>query len=57
MRYLKKIIESNKNHSSGATIKENVLPDSLSFDLPPAPKEDINKIIKSLNGNKALEPD
>ena len=34
-------------------IKENVLPDSLSFGLPPAPQEDVNKIIRSLNTNKA----
>ena len=44
----KKIIESYKNHPSVATIKENVLPDSLSFDLPPASKEDgiLLKLIK-----------
>ena len=29
----------------------------LSFDLPPACKEDINKIFKSLNANKATGPD
>ena len=28
------------------------MPDSLSFDLPPASKGDINKIVKSLNANK-----
>ena len=50
---LKKITESYKSHPSVATIKENVLPDSLSFDLPPASKEDINMIVKSLNANKA----
>ena len=44
-----------KNHPSVATIKENVLPDSLSFDLPS--KEDINKIVHSLNVNKAAGPD
>ena len=33
--------------------KKIVLPDSLSFDLPPASQEDINKIVKSLNANKA----
>ena len=44
-------------HSSVTTIKENVLPGALSFDLPPAFKEDINKIVKSLNVNKATGPD
>ena len=39
------------------TIKEKVSAGSLSFDLPPASKEDINKIVKSLNANKATEPD
>ena len=29
----------------------------MSFDLPPASKEDINKIDKSLNVNKATGPD
>ena len=29
------------------------MPEFLSFDLPAAPKEDINKIIKLLNANKA----
>ena len=33
------------------------MPDSLSFDLPPASKEDANKIVKSLNANKATGPD
>ena len=57
MSYLKKIIESKKNHPSVATITENVLPDSLSFDLLPTSKEDINKIIKSLNASKVTGPD
>ena len=39
------------------TIKEKVLPNSLSFDLPSASKEDINKIVKSLTANKATESD
>ena len=30
---------------------------SLSFDLPPAFKEDINQIVKSLSANKATGPD
>ena len=33
------------------------MPDSLSFHLPPASKEDINKIVKSLNVNKATRLD
>ena len=54
---VKKVIEYYKNHPSVATITENVLPDSLSFDLPPASKKDINKIVKSLSANKAAGPD
>ena len=50
-------MESNKNHPSVATITENVLPDSLSFDLLPASKENINKIIKLLNASKVTGPD
>ena len=38
-------------------MKENVLPCSWSFDLPLACKEDINKIFKLLNANKATGPD
>ena len=55
--YNKKIIESYKSNSSVVIIKENFLPDSWSFDLPPASKEDINKIVKSLNANKSTRPD
>ena len=33
------------------------MPDSLSFELPSASEEDINKIVKSLNANKATESD
>ena len=54
---VKKVIEYYKNHPSVATITENILPDSLSFDLPPASKKDINKIIKPLSANKAAGPD
>ena len=49
---VKKIIESHKNYPC----EEKVLPCSLSFDLPPASNEDINKIVKSLNANKATGP-
>ena len=52
----KKVIESYKNHASVVTIKENILRDSLSFDLPPASNEDINKIVKSPKANKATGP-
>ena len=51
------IIESYKNHPSVVNIKENVLPCSLSFDLPTVSKNDINKIVKSLNSNKAAGSD
>ena len=33
------------------------MPGSLSFDLPPASREDMNKIVKLLNINKATGPD
>ena len=33
------------------------MPGFLSFDLPPASKQDINKIVKSLNVNKATVSD
>ena len=49
------MIESYKSHPSVVTIKEKVSAGSLSFDLPPA--SNINKIVKSLNANKATEPD
>ena len=51
------MIESYKNHPDVVTIKENVLPEILSFELPPASKQDINKIVMSLNANKATGPD
>ena len=51
------MIESYKNHPNVVTIKENVLPDFLSFELPPASKQDINKIVMSLSANKATGPD
>ena len=54
---VKKITESYKNHPSVVIIKENIFPSSLSFDLPQASKEDINKIVKSLNANKITGPD
>ena len=37
-------------------ILTKIIPDSLSFDLPPASKKDINQIVKSLNSNKATRP-
>ena len=52
---IRKIIDSYKDHPNVATITENILPLSLSFDLPPASKKDINEIVKSLNANKATE--
>ena len=42
------MIESYKNHPNVVTIKEKVLPDFLSFELPPVSKQDINKIVMSL---------
>ena len=37
---LKKIIETYKNHSSVVTMRKIDLANSLSFDLPPASKEE-----------------
>ena len=50
---VKKIIESYKNYLGVTAIKENVLLGSLSSHLTPASKEDIDKIVKWLNLNKA----
>ena len=45
------IIENCRNHPSIVKIKKSI------FDFPEATTEDINKIIKSLNRNKATGPD
>ena len=45
------IIENCRNHPSIVKIKKSI------FDFPEATTEDINKIIKSLNANKATGPD
>ena len=51
----RKFIETYKNHPSVVTIKGSVLSNSLSFDLPSASQEDINKIVEC-NANKATRP-
>ena len=50
------IVENYWNHPSIIKIKE-IVKEKLSFDFPEATAEDINKIIKSLNPNKATGPD
>ena len=51
-----KIIENYRNHKSITKIKEIVKKKTI-FDFTEATTEDINKIIKSLNPNKAIGPD
>ena len=50
-------MKTYKNHPNVVTRKKDLLQNSLSFDLPPASKKDLDKIVKSLNANKATEPD
>ena len=51
------MIETYKDHPSDVSIKENIVPHYSTFDLPPASKEDINKIVKLFNVDKATLPD
>ena len=51
------MIETYKDRPSDVSIKENILPHNSSFDLPPASTENINKIVKFSNANKATLPD
>ena len=51
-----KNIENYINHPSVVTIKENVLPNSLGCNLPPASKEDVNILFKlSFSLQKTLQ--
>ena len=53
---IRKIIENYRNHPSIIKIKE-IVKEKPIFDFPEATTEDIIKIIKSLNPNKATGPD
>ena len=53
---VKEIISVYSNHPSIRKIKNLCVPENK-FDLPLASTSDINKIIKSLNVNKAIGPD
>ena len=53
---IREIIESYPNHPSIIKIKE-IAKEKPIFDFPEATSKDINKIIKSLNPNKATGPD
>ena len=53
---VKEIISVYSNHASIRKIKNLCVPENK-FDLPYAGTSDINKIIKSLNVNKAKRPD
>ena len=53
---VKEIISVYSNHASIRKIKNLCVPENK-FDLPYAGTSDINKIIKSLNVNKAKGPD
>ena len=50
------IIENYRNHPNTINIKE-IVKEKLIFNFPEATAEDINKVIKSLNPNKATGPD
>ena len=53
---IREIFENCRNFPSIIKIKE-IVKEKLIFDFPEATTEDINKIIKSLNPNKASGPD
>ena len=53
---IREIIENYRNHPSIIKIKE-IVKEKPIFDFPEGTTEDINKIIKSLNPNKATGPD
>ena len=53
---IREIIENYRNHPSIIKIKE-IVKEKPIFDFPEATTEDINKVIKSLNPNKAIGPD
>ena len=53
---IREIIENYRNHPSIIKIKE-IVKEKPIFDFPESTTEDINKIIKSLNPNKATGPD
>ena len=55
-KVIREIIENYRNHLSINKIKE-IVKEKHIFDFPEATTEDINKIIKSLNPNKATCPD
>ena len=52
---LREITENCRNHPSIIKIKE-IVKEKIIFDLPEATTEGVNKIIKSLNPNKATGP-
>ena len=53
---IREIIENYRNHPSIIKTKE-IVKEKPIFDFPEVTTEDINKIIKSLNPNKATCPD
>ena len=53
---IREIIENYRNHPSIIKTKE-IVKEKPIFDFPEVTTEDINKIIKSLNPNKATVPD
>ena len=55
-KVIREVIENYRNHLSINKIKE-IVKEKHIFDFPEATTEDINKIIKSLNPNKATCPD
>ena len=55
-KVIREIIENYQNHPTISSITK-IVKEKPAIDLPEATTEDINKIIKSLNPNKATGPD
>ena len=57
MSTIKSIIKKSENHSSIIKINNKVVKSEIRCNIPLATAEQINKIIKKLNPNKATGPD
>ena len=57
MSTVKSITKKYENHSSINNINNKVVNSEKRYDIPLATAEQINKIIKKLNPNKATGPD
>ena len=57
MSTINSIIKKFENHSSIININNKVVKSEIRYNIPLATAEQINKIIKKLNPNKATGPD